>query len=139
MRSGPAIARVPARANLYLPRHVPAFGRDVAFWHRPASATYVSVLADFAELDVAIEQWDSPSFDAVLGRFSKRFEATGTEEGAVMATTLAYLLEERRSNRQAQILAEFRSSQRIAQLFEGARLRWETARASGARRHQARE
>lgn len=130
-RFNPALlSRVPARANLYLPRHVPAFGRDVAFWHRPASAAYLSVLTEFVGLDVSIEQWDSPLFDTVLSRFRKRFEATATEEGAVMATTLSYVLEERRSNRQAQILAEFRSSERIAQLFEDARLQRETGRAS---------
>jgi hypothetical protein len=84
------------------------------------------VLTEFLGLDVSIEQWDSPSFDTVLSRFRKRFEATASEEGAVMATTLGYMLEERRSNRQAQILAEFRSSERIAQLFEDARLQRKT-------------
>jgi hypothetical protein len=47
-----------------------------------------------------------------------------------MTTTLSYVLEERRSNRQAQILAEFRSSERIAQLFKDARLQRDTGRAS---------
>lgn len=130
-RFNPAlVARVPVRAHLYLPRHVPAFGRDVTFWHRPASPAYSSVLTEFLGLDVAVEQWDSAAFDSVLTRFRKRFEATATEEGAVMATTLAYVLEERRSNRQAQILAEFRSSERIAQLFEDARVQRQTGRAS---------
>lgn len=127
-RFNPAlVSRVPARGTLYLPRHVAAFGRDVAFWHRPPAAAYSSLLTEFTGLDASIERWDSPSFDAVLSRFRTRFEATATEEGAVMATTLAYVLEERRSNRQAQILAEFRSSGRIAQLFEQARLQREPA------------
>lgn len=127
-RFNPAlVSRVPARATLYLPRHVAAFGRDVAFWHRTPSASYSTLLAEFTGLDASIERWDSPSFDAVLSRFRRRFEATATDEGAVMATTLAYVLEERRSNRQAAILAEFRSSGRIAQLFEQARLQREPA------------
>lgn len=130
-RFNPALlSRVPARANLYLPRHVPALGRDVAFWHRRASAAYASVLTEFLGLDVSVEQWDSASFDSVLSRFRKRFEATASEEGAVMTTTLSYVLEERRSNRQAQILAEFRSSERIALLFKHARLQRDTGRAS---------
>jgi hypothetical protein len=130
-RLNPALlSRVPARANLYLPRQIPALGRDVAFWHRPASAAYSSVLTEFVALHVPIEEWDRPSFDTVLRRFRRQFEATATEEGTVMATTLSYVLEERRSNRQAQILAEFRTSERIARLFENARLQRETGRAS---------
>jgi hypothetical protein len=130
-RFNPALlSRVPVRANLYLPRYVPAFGRDVTFWHRPASPAYSSVLTEFLGLHVSVEQWDSASFDSVLTRFRTRFEATASDEGAVMATTLSYVLEERRSNRQAQILAEFRSSERIAQLFEHARLQRVTDRAS---------
>lgn len=130
-RFNPALrSSVPARANLYLPRHVQAFGRDVAFWHRPAGGAYSSVLTEFVAVDVPVEQWDSPSFDSVLSRFRRRFAATATDEGTVMATTLSYVLEERRSNRQAQILAEFRSSERIARLFEDARLQRETGRAT---------
>jgi hypothetical protein len=130
-RFNPALlSRVPARANVYLPRHVPALGRDVAFWHRPASAAYSSVLREFVALETSIEQWDSPSFDTVLRDFRKRFEAAATEEGAVMATTLAYVLEDRRSNRQAEIVAQFRSSERILQLFEQARAEREASRAS---------
>jgi hypothetical protein len=130
-RFNPALlSRVPARATLYLPRHVPAFGRDVAFWHRPPSAAYSSALAEFVALNASIEQWDSPSFDAVLNRFRARFAATATEEGDVMATTLSFVLQDRHSNREAQILAEFRSSERIAELFENARLQRGTIRAS---------
>jgi hypothetical protein len=47
-----------------------------------------------------------------------------------MATTLSYVLEERRADRQAQIVAAFRSSPRIAQLFEDARLLREAGRVS---------
>ena len=130
-RFNPALlSRVPARSNLYLPTHVAAFGRDVAFWHRPPSAAYSSVLQEFVRLDASIEQWDSASFDTVLREFRRKCEATATEEGAVMATTLSYVLEDRRVSRQAQILAEFRSSERILQLFERARVERDTGRAS---------
>jgi hypothetical protein len=122
-RFNPALlSRVPARATLYLPTHVEAFGRDIAFWHRTPSPAYASTLNDFAALPASPEQWDHASFEAVLQSFRKRLAATGSEEGAVMATTLAFVLEDRRTSHQAQILAEFRSSERIRQLFEQARL-----------------
>jgi hypothetical protein len=38
-----------------------------------------------------------------------------------MATTLGFVIEDRRTNRQAEILAEFRTSGRILDLFERAR------------------
>jgi hypothetical protein len=136
-RFNPALlSRVPVRANLYLPRYVSAFGRDVTFWQRPASPAYSFVLTEFIGLDVSVEQRDSVSFDIVLTRFRKRFEETASEEGTVMATTLSYVLEERRTNRQAQILAEFRSSERIAQLFEDAKLQRETGVARMRRRYR---
>jgi hypothetical protein len=81
-RFNPALlSRVPARANLYLPWHVQAFGRDVTFWQRPATPAYAAVLSEFVGLELSIEQWDSVSFDAVLTRFRKRFQATAPEEG----------------------------------------------------------
>ena len=47
-RFNPALrSRVPARATLYLPMHVAAFGRDVAFWRHPPSRGYTSVLREF--------------------------------------------------------------------------------------------
>jgi hypothetical protein len=123
-RFNPALlSRVPARANLYLPLHVPEFGRNAAFWHRPPSPEYLSLLDEFIGLDTTIEQWDSAAFDTVLADFRRRFEAMDTEESAIMATTLAYVLEDRRISRQAQILADFRSSERILKLFEQGRLK----------------
>ena len=44
-RFNPAMTRrVPADANVYLPMHVPEFGRDVSFWHRPPSPAYAAAL-----------------------------------------------------------------------------------------------
>jgi hypothetical protein len=43
-----------------------------------------------------------------------------------MATTLAYAMQDRRTSRQAQILADFRSSEEIRQLFDRARQERET-------------
>ena len=121
-RFNPAlIRRVPADGTVYLPRYVEAFGPDISFWHRPPSAAFASILNEFIRLDVSLERWDRREFDTVLHDFRKRFEATDTEEGSVMATTLAFVLQDQRSSRQAQILAEFRTSARILRLFERGR------------------
>ena len=40
-----------------------------------------------------------------------------------MAATLAYAMQDRRTSQQAEILAEFRSSDEIRQLFDEARLK----------------
>jgi hypothetical protein len=121
-RYNPALSRrVPADGTLYLPTHIVGLGRDVAFWHRPPSRVYATVLDEFVRLDVSPDEWDSPTFDDVLDGFRKRFAATRTEEGAVMATTLAYAMQDRRTSRQAEILEEFRSSDEIRQLFDRAK------------------
>jgi hypothetical protein len=131
-RFNPALKRrVPANGTVYLPRYVEAFGPDISFWHRPPSAEYQAVLNEFVRIDVPLEQWDAKDFDSVLRDFQKRFAATKTEEGSVMATTLAFVLQDQRSSRQAQILAEFRTSPRILRLFERGRGAWNTFVASG--------
>ena len=118
-RFNPALTRsVPARSNVYLPSYVSAFGPDVSFWHRPMSAAYAEVLEEFLSLDVPLAEWDSRAFDSVLIDFRDRFEATRSEEGSVMATTLTFVLQGQRSSRQGEILAEFRSSDRILRLFD---------------------
>jgi len=123
-RYNPALSRrVPADATLYLPRYVSAFGRDVSFWHRPASRAYATALDEFLRLNVTPDEWDSPAFDDVLERFRTRFAETKTEEGAVMAATLAYAMQDRRASQQAEILADFRTSEQIRQLFDEARLK----------------
>ena len=118
-RFNPALTRqVPARSDVYLPRYVSSIGPDVSFWHRPMPEDYAAVLNDFIRLDVSLAEWDSPTFDRVLIDFRDRFRATKTEEGAVMATTLAFVLQGQRTSRQGAILAEFRASERILQLFD---------------------
>jgi hypothetical protein len=114
------LRRVPARATLYLPTYVKEFGRDVAFWHRPASAAFTEVLEDFISLDASVEEWDDPSFAPTLQAFVRRFEATRTEEGTVMATVLEYAMEEAYTSTRNAILAEYRTSEKILQLFNRA-------------------
>lgn len=118
-RFNPALLRqVPARGTLYLPMQVPEFGADVTFWHRPLESEYAEVLDDFLALDAGVERWHQASFEPELQRFRRRFESTGTVEGRVMATTLAYVIGDLRTSRRAAILEDFRNSGRILQLFQ---------------------
>lgn len=120
-RFNPALVkRVPAGATLYLPKHVASFGRDVAFWHKPASTTYASVLNEFVRLDSPAEEWDQPSFEPTLQAFERRFRGSSTEEGKVMATVLAYVRDQASTSGRREILLEFRTSQHIRDLFERA-------------------
>ena len=121
-RFNPALrSRVPAGAALYLPRHYSTLGRDIAFWHRPEPASFAAALEAFTALDVSLDEWHSAEFDAVLERFRRRFAGTNSEEGAVMATMLEYVLAGRRPGGERTILAEFRQDERILQLFEEAK------------------
>ena len=132
-RYNPALTRrAPAGATLYLPSYVAAFGRDVAFWHHPPSQAYAALLDEFVRLEVSSDQWDSASFDAVLEDFRTRFVDTKSEEGTVMATTLVYVMQDRRTNRQTEILADFRTSEHILRLFQQARQQREAFRAANA-------
>lgn len=116
-RFNPALVnQVPRGANLYLPIRVEAFGADVSFWHRPPTEAYSSVLNDFVQLQATTEEWHDPAFERVLRDFQGRFRDTDTEEGKVMATVLAYVMDELRSSRR--ILDEYRTSSRIMSLFE---------------------
>jgi hypothetical protein len=118
-RFNPALgARVPAQANLYLPFYVQAFGPDVSFWHRPPTEEYAAALNDFLRIDGGIARWHEASFETTLRTFQDRFEATRTEEGSVMATTLAYVISDLRTSRRAAILEDFRTSGRILDLFK---------------------
>ena len=112
------VRQVPARANLYLPWYMSEFGRDVSFWHHPADPEYAEALDDFVRLDATVEEWHQASFHSTLRSFQERFEATGTEEGTVMATILTYVISDLRTSRRAAILEEFRSSERILRLFQ---------------------
>jgi hypothetical protein len=118
-RFNPALAkRVPANATLYLPQYIRDFGPDVSFWHRPPSAAYAAVLEEFLALDATAEEWDDRSFEPVLRGFQQRFRATRTEEGAVMATVLEYVMNDAYTSERGEILAEFRASDEVRQLFE---------------------
>lgn len=132
-RFNPALVRsVPKGATVYLPKYVESFGPDVSFWHRPPSREYSNLLAEFVSLNVSIDEWESRAFDATLRDFQRRFRATRTEEGTVMATTLAYVLEDRARGRQAEILADFRTNPSILKTFEEARQRWDSFLLSSA-------
>jgi hypothetical protein len=117
-RFNPALTRqVPAGANLYLPLPVPELGSDVSFWHRPPNAAFTSALDAFLQLEPGVQRWHEASFESVLQAHRRRFEATGTEEGIVMAATLAYVIGDLRTSRRAAILDDFRSNRNILQLF----------------------
>ena len=118
-RFNPALVKqVPARAALYLPWYIPEFGRDVSFWHHPADPAYAAVLDEFVRLEASVLEWHEASFASTLQEFQERFEATGTEEGAVMAAMLAYVRGDLSTSRRAAILEEFRTSNRIMRLFQ---------------------
>ena len=117
-RFNPALTRqVPAKATVYLPMLVPEFGADVSFWHRPPSAAFTAALDAFLQLDGGVQRWHEASFEQVLQEHRRRFEATDTEEGIVMASTLAYVISDLRTSRRAAILDDFRSNGRILELF----------------------
>jgi hypothetical protein len=118
-RYNPALVRqVPARATIYLPVASAEFGDDVSFWRRPADPGFTAVLDEFVQLDAGVQAWHQPAFGATLQDYRRRFEQTGTEEGMVMATVLAYMADDLRTSRRAAILDEFRTSRRILGLFE---------------------
>jgi hypothetical protein len=120
-RFNPALLRqVPAGANLYLPVLVEEFGPDVSFWRRPASSEYTAALSDFVRLEANLDGWDDPAFESILRGFQRRFEETNTEEGWIMGTVLAYVIDETYRSRRREILVEFRESERIRNLFEEA-------------------
>jgi transcriptional regulator with XRE-family HTH domain len=117
-RYNPALAKaVPAGATLYLPMFDASFGTDVTFWHQPAAESFAALLDEFTSLDVPSEEWETPRFATTLKAFEQRFRQTGTEEGSVMATVLSYVRREAAGPR-ARILATFRSSDAIRDLFQ---------------------
>jgi hypothetical protein len=122
-RFNPALVdRVPEESALYLPSYVADFGADIAFWRRPAAPSYVAVLNDFMRLDAGPERWDDPAFARVLGDFRRRFRETTSEEGAVMDTVLAYVMDQAYTSGRRTLVAEFRSSEPLRRLFERGRL-----------------
>jgi hypothetical protein len=120
-RYNPALRTVvPAAATLYLPVYVEQFGRDVSFWHRPPSPAFTRVLNAFVRLDAQADRWDDRTFEPVLRQFERRFREMDTEEGRIMATVLAYAMDEAFLSRRGAILADFRSSGEIQRLFDRA-------------------
>lgn len=118
-RYNPALAkRVPAGATIYLPRFESALGKDVAFWNHAPTTSYENVLNDFVRLEATPAQWDHPAFERTLEAFERRFRATKTQEGGVMATVLAYVRSENATSGRREILSEFRSSEHIRWLFD---------------------
>jgi hypothetical protein len=133
-RYNPALVRrVPAGANLYLPFPVDDFGPDASFWHRPPTPEYAAVLNEFVHLDHSPDEWALRSFEPVLIDFQRRFQATDTEEGMVMGAVIEYYRDEAYRSSRSTILAEFRASDRIRELFErGVRERAAVVPLSGA-------
>nr|MBA3949624.1 hypothetical protein [Acidobacteriota bacterium] len=101
----------------YLPRFEPAFGEDVAFWHREADAAFRVLLDEFTGLRVTPHEWEARPFSATLKDFARRFHATGSAEGIVMGTIIDYVSREAAGPR-ARILSAFRTSPKINTLFE---------------------
>jgi hypothetical protein len=129
----PALAeRTPAEGTLYLPMHVSEFGRDVAFWRHPPDPEYSAVLDDFLRLDAGPERWDDPSFAPVLSDFRRRFAETHTEEGMVMATVLAYAMDQAYTSPRRALLAEFRTSEQVRLLISRGVLELDALRTASA-------
>ena len=119
LRFNPALTRqVPAQANLYLPTRVPEFGDDLSFWHQPAAVSFTEALDAFLQLEPGVQRWHEVSFEPVLQAHRRQFEATGTEEGTIMASVLAYVIGDLRTSRRAAILDDFRSNGKILELFK---------------------
>jgi hypothetical protein len=134
-RFNPALVdRVPAGATLYLPFYVSEFGPDVGFWRRPPSAAYVAVLNDFVRLDPGPERWDDPAFAPVLTSFKRRFGETNTEEGLVMATVLAYAMDQAYTSSRRTLLADYRNSETLRSLIERGVLELDAVRQAAALR-----
>jgi hypothetical protein len=103
---------------LYLPYYVSGFGPDVAFWHRPPSPAYLTVLDDLLRLEAGAEQWDDPAFAPVLADFRRRFRNTNTEEGTVMDTVLAYVMDQAYTSGRRTLLSDFRRDENVQRLIE---------------------
>jgi len=128
-RYNPALSdRLPAQSLLYLPSYVSDFGPDVAFWRRPAPPAYVAVLDEFMRLDAGPDAWDDPAFARVLGDFQRRFRETNTEEGAVMNTVLAYVMDQAYTSSRRTLLADFRASDQVRRLIDRGRLELDVVR-----------
>src|SRR5262245_50381618 len=113
------VDRIPQDGTLYLPQYVSGFGADVAFWRRPADPSYAAVLDEFVRLAADPERWDDPSFAPVLSQFQRRFSDTNSEEGTIMATVLAYAMDQAYASPRRTLLSEYRHSEQVRQLIAG--------------------
>jgi hypothetical protein len=137
-RFNPALVdRVPAGATIYLPFYVGEFGSDVAFWRQLPSPSYLAVLDDFMRLAPGAERWDDPAFASVLADFRRRFKETSTEEGAVMETVLAYVMDQAYTSSRRVLLAEYRNNGKVRSLIERGVLELDALRHAAALRADA--
>ena len=121
-RFNPALFRqVPRGADVYLPKPVEALGRDVSFWHRPATADFDKLLGEFVAMERSVEEWEDPDFENVLNDYRRRFRATKSEEGDVMDAVLGYVIQELRAARR--VLSQYRANPRVQEAFEAGMLR----------------
>jgi hypothetical protein len=133
-RFNPALAdRVPAQFALYLPSYVSEFGTDIAFWRRPAPASFLAVMNDFVQLEAGPEHWDDPAFARVLADFRRRFRETSSEEGTVMDTVLAYVMDQAYTSGRRTLVTEFRGNEQVRRLIERGRLELDVVRDAHAR------
>ncbi len=129
------VKQVPAQSTLYLPFHVSEFGEDVAFWRAPPSVLYATVLDDFVRLPSGVERWDNPTFQPVLKEFRRRFKATQTEEGDVMAAVLTYAMDQAYTSPRRALLDEFRDSEKVRQLFNRGVLELDAVQGAESKEH----
>ena len=114
LQPGAGQARPGARRYVLAACMFVTFGRDVSFWHRPANEAYAAALSDFLSLDAPPEHWDDGTARCRRCAHSRDGSATAdSEEGTVMATVLAYVIERGESSGRREILAAFRADESI--------------------------
>ena len=69
-------------------------------------------------LGASPEEWDQRSFGPILTDFERRFRATGTEEGVIMATVLTYVRQDSLTSPAGTSRRSFRTANRSRALFE---------------------
>ena len=79
---------------------------------------YAAALYDFLRLESGTPEMARRELRANPPCVSGALRATNTEEGSVMATTLADVITDLRTSRRAAILEEFRTSTKILDLFK---------------------
>ena len=82
-------------------------------------------------LDADPDRWDDPAFARVLTAFRGRFRETHTEEGMVMDTVLAYVMDQAYTSPRRLLIAQFRSSQQVQQLIDRGRLELDVVKITG--------